>query len=91
MAKSNKKIVPESKQALDMLKYEIAAELGLPVGYHASSGHDVEFAIEPGSMPASTTREEYWGHISARDAGAVGGLITKRLIERAEAELFSIS
>ena len=32
MARSNNKVVPESKKALDILKYEIAAELGLPVG-----------------------------------------------------------
>ena len=31
MARGSKaKVVPESKNALDILKYEIAAELGLP-------------------------------------------------------------
>ena len=33
-------------------------------------------------------KEDYWGHISSRDAGAVGGTITQRLIQRAEETLF---
>ncbi|WP_438447458.1 small, acid-soluble spore protein, alpha/beta type [Gorillibacterium sp. sgz5001074] len=90
---SNSKVVPESKAALDMLKYEIAAELGLPVGKQAlgSMSADTEFATELGSISAGSIKEDYWGHIAARDAGAVGGTITKRLIQRAEETLFSLS
>lgn len=93
MASSNKKVIPESKQALDILKYEIAAELGLPVGKTAlqSLAADTEFATELGALPVSSIKEDYWGHIASRDAGAVGGTITKRLIQRAEEALFSIS
>jgi carbohydrate-selective porin OprB len=89
---SNQKVVPESKKALDMLKYEIAAELGLPVGAstHKALGADTEFATELGAVSVSSNSEDYWGHISSRDAGAVGGTITKRLIQRAEETLFSI-
>jgi hypothetical protein len=89
MARS--KVVPESKKALDILKYEIAAELGLPVGKQASL-HDAntEFASELGAMPSSSVKEDYWGHITSRDAGAVGGRITQRLIQRAEETLFSL-
>jgi hypothetical protein len=89
---SNAKLVPECKNALDMLKYEIAAELGLPVGKGLSQSLNVntEFATELGSIPATNLHEEYWGHISSRDAGAVGGAITSRLIQRAEETLFSI-
>lgn len=91
MAKSNK-LVPESKQALDQLKYEIAAELGLPVGYHHSSSNmDTEFAGELGTAPQYSRKEEYWGNISSRDTGAVGGTITKRLIQKAEEALFTLS
>jgi hypothetical protein len=93
MARGNKaKVVPESKNALDLLKYEIAAELGLPVGKSSPNALNVnaEFAAEPGSIPASSFNEDYWGHISSRDTGAVGGTITQRLIQRAEETLFSL-
>jgi hypothetical protein len=93
MARGSKaKVVPESKNALDLLKYEIAAELGLPVGKGSLSKLDVnaEFATELGSIPASSLSEDYWGHISSRETGAVGGTITQRLIQRAEETLFSI-
>jgi hypothetical protein len=90
---AKQKVVPASKQALDMMKYEIAAELGLPVGKQAMSamGADVEFATELGSISAGSMKEDYWGHIASRDAGAVGGTITKRLIQKAEEALFSLS
>jgi hypothetical protein len=90
---SNTKVVPECKAALDMMKYEIAAELGLPVGKQAlgSFSMDTEFATELGSLPVGSIKEDYWGHITSRDTGAVGGSITKRLIQRAEETLFSLS
>lgn len=91
MAKSNK-LVPECKQALNQLKYEIAAELGLPVGYHSvtSSSVNSEFAGELGSISQYQTKEDYWGNLSSRDTGAVGGTITKRLIQKAEETLFKL-
>ncbi|GGJ05231.1 small, acid-soluble spore protein 2 [Alicyclobacillus cellulosilyticus] len=64
--KNNTLLVPGCHNALDNLKYEIAAEMGLPV--HQGS-------------------EDYWGHIQARDAGAVGGEITRRLVQLAEQTL----
>ncbi|WP_282938784.1 alpha/beta-type small acid-soluble spore protein [Paenibacillus sp. RC67] len=88
MAKA-KKVVPESKQALDALKYEIAAELGLPVG-KAVANANVEFATELGSIPLQSIKEDYWGHIASRDAGAVGGAITSRLIRKAEEMMFNL-
>ncbi|UJF33240.1 alpha/beta-type small acid-soluble spore protein [Paenibacillus hexagrammi] len=91
MARSNNvKVVPESKQALDILKYEIAAELGLPVGKNMMANADTEFATELGAIPSSSIKEDYWGHISSRDAGAVGGSITKRLIQKAEEVMFTL-
>jgi hypothetical protein len=66
MARSNNtKVVPESKKALDILKYEIATELGLPVGKHFSLHADTEFATELGAIPATSMKEDYWGHISS--------------------------
>jgi hypothetical protein len=93
MARGNKsKVVPESKNALDILKYEIAAELGLPVGknYSSNLNANAEFASELGSVSASSMNGDSWGHISSRDNGTVGGTITQRLIQRAEETLFSI-
>lgn len=87
MARSNRKLVPECQQALDQMKYEIAAELGLPVGAGRSSVYNVEFATELGSVPAGSVREDYWGHLASRDAGAVGGSITRRLVQQAQQSL----
>lgn len=84
------KVVPESKKALDILKYEIAAELGLPVGNQMSLHADTEFAGELGSISTNYKQKGDWGHITSRDAGAVGGRITQRLIQRAEETLFTL-
>ncbi|WP_019424697.1 alpha/beta-type small acid-soluble spore protein [Paenibacillus sp. OSY-SE] len=82
---SKKTLVPASKDALYSLKYEIAAELGLPVAQHGVHiGMNTEFAGELGSMPVQqTTNNDDWGHLTSRDAGSVGGEITKRLVMQA--------
>ena len=38
MARSNQKVVPEAKAALDKFKYEVASELGVPLseGYNGN-------------------------------------------------------
>lgn len=87
---SNRKIVPECRQAIDQMKYEIAAELGLPVGQRAAQMGNVEFATELGTISAGSIKEDYWGHIASRDTGAVGGAITRRLVQQAEQTLFGI-
>jgi hypothetical protein len=89
MGNNNKKLIPESHQALDILKYEIAAEMGLPVG-KAVTNMNAEFATELGSLSSQSVNEEYWGHISARNAGAVGGAITSRLIRKAEETMLNL-
>lgn len=78
---SNQLLVREAGAALDQMKYEIAAELGLPVGKNYAAG-DTEFATELGAI--TSQREDYWGHISSRDNGAVGGHITRNLVRMAE-------
>ncbi|MFD2170134.1 small, acid-soluble spore protein, alpha/beta type [Tumebacillus lipolyticus] len=60
----NKQLVPQAHQALDDMKYEIAAEMGLPV-YQGS--------------------EDYWGHITTRDAGAVGGHMVRKMVAFSQA------
>jgi len=82
----NRKIVPGCEKVIDQWKYEIAAELGLPVGQRVAEANE-EFATELGSIPATAIREDYWGHIASREAGAVGGQITRRLVQAAEQAL----
>jgi small acid-soluble spore protein B (major beta-type SASP) len=87
-------VVPEAHKALDAMKYEIAAELGLPVGAnrYGLSDADTEFAGELGAMSSgSSSKEDYWGHVASRDAGAVGGHITRRLIQQAQQSLLNLS
>lgn len=91
MARSNRnrQVVPESRQMLNQMKYEIAAEFGLPVGYGGGSdGADTEFGSELGVMSTATSRRPGWGHLTSRDNGSVGGEITKRLVRNAEQSLF---
>ena len=59
MAGGFTQVVKGAHKALDDMKYEIAAELGLPV-YQGS--------------------EDYWGHIMTKDAGTVGGHMTRKLV-----------
>ena len=83
---SNKVVVPESSEALNKMKYEIAAELGLTneVITQDRFGY-TEFASELGGMESSSAPGSVqWSKIATRDAGSVGGHITRQLIERAE-------
>ncbi|MEC0129237.1 alpha/beta-type small acid-soluble spore protein [Paenibacillus pabuli] len=90
MARSNRKIVPESRQMLDQMKYEIAAEFGLNVGYGGKglAGADTEFGSELGAVSDHFYGQyKGWGHLTSRENGSVGGEITKRLIRQAEQHL----
>ncbi|MEF3305151.1 alpha/beta-type small acid-soluble spore protein [Paenibacillus sp. GYB003] len=90
MARSNRKVVPECEKALDQMKYEIAAELGLPVGANKAQFGNVEFATELGTISSASIQDNYWGHIATRDTGAVGGAITSRLVQKAEQTLLGL-
>ncbi len=70
------------------MKYEIAAELGLMI--HSAAQADTEFAGEIGDVPTAGQGYVPWSQLATRDAGSVGGEITKRLIARAEQVLGSI-
>jgi len=83
----NRKVVPECKQALDQMKYEIAAELGM-YGGGASGDLNSEFASELGSTQGSGSLD--WGSMASRDTGAIGGTITARLIRKAEEALLNL-
>ncbi|HBG02272.1 MAG TPA: acid-soluble spore protein [Firmicutes bacterium] len=63
--KKNAVLVPEATQAMNKLKYEMAAELGINPEYESG----------------------YWGNISSRECGAVGGHMVRRMIAEAESSL----
>ncbi|MHA7967140.1 small, acid-soluble spore protein, alpha/beta type [Paenibacillus sp. CAU 1782] len=87
MSRSNKIVVRESKSVLDGMKYEIAAELGLFNGGYTGAGDaDTEFAGELGSVSGSSgsAGHVHWSTLSTRQAGSVGGEMTRRLIAQAE-------
>lgn len=91
MARKSRTVVPECRGVLHNWKYEIAAELGLPVGYGGGySSLDTEFAGELGeksSMQEIGGYDGSWGHLTSRENGSVGGEITKRLIAEAQKTL----
>lgn len=89
--RNNRQVVPESRQMLNQMKYEIAAEFGLNVGYGSSSnGADTEFGSELGTLGGgSSSRRPGWGHLTSRENGSVGGEITKRLVRQAEQSMYS--
>lgn len=82
MANRRSKLVPGCEAAIDQWKYEIAAELGISSG-GAHTDLNSEFADELGHV-SSGIQAGYWGHVSSRETGAVGGSITKRLVQMAE-------
>lgn len=77
------KVVPECAQALDQMKFEIAAEFGVPMNQGAA-GLDTEFAGELGSIGGASAGSQYFGNLTSRETGAIGGEITKRLVRQAQ-------
>ncbi|BBH23893.1 hypothetical protein Back11_52380 [Paenibacillus baekrokdamisoli] len=86
MSNRSRKVVPACSEALNQMKYEIAAELGLTNGVITQDRFgDTEFAMELGaSEPTATPGGVQWSKLATRDAGSVGGLMTRQLIQRAE-------
>lgn len=85
----NRKLVPESYKGLEALKYEIASELGVNFGQYGgiAGAGDTEFAGELGAFSAGGGGAQYLGNLTSREAGAVGGGVTKRLIQQAQQTL----
>jgi hypothetical protein len=78
---SNLKVVPECRAALERMKYEAAAELGLTA---PAADWSAEAAGELGAHPETVYGSVRWDAITTREAGAVGGLITRKLVQQAE-------
>lgn len=55
--------VPQAKDALDNMKYEIARELGVNL------------------------KQGYNGDLTSRDAGSIGGMMVKKMIEAQEQQM----
>ncbi len=89
MARSNRVVVPASKEILNQMKYEIAGELGLYSAPAPGAG-DTEFAGELGQAGNSSQPTVHWSSLATRQAGSVGGEITKRLVAKAEQSLFGL-
>ncbi|NEU26056.1 alpha/beta-type small acid-soluble spore protein [Paenibacillus polymyxa] len=88
-SRGQRRLIPESRASLDDLKYEIAAEFGLPV-YNPQYAHihpnaDSEFAAELGEFTGG--QNVAWRDLTSRQNGSVGGEITKRLVQSAERSL----
>lgn len=77
------KIVPECAQALNQMKYEIAAEFGVPMS-QGIGNMDAEFAGELGSIGNNGVEAQYFGNLTSRETGSIGGEITKRLVRQAQ-------
>ncbi|WP_168123983.1 alpha/beta-type small acid-soluble spore protein [Paenibacillus sp. HB172176] len=90
MSRSNQCVVPSCQAALNAMKYEIAAEFGLCSSSYAGGSTDTEFAGELGSVSSAGGHGSVqWSAISTRQAGSVGGEITKRLVAQASQALGS--
>ncbi len=87
MARSNKLVVPQCRESLNQMKYEIAQEFGLMPAAQSTTGEDTEFAGELGATSASANGGGHslnWSAVSTRQAGSVGGEMTRRLVQQAE-------
>ncbi|MFC5528982.1 small, acid-soluble spore protein, alpha/beta type [Cohnella yongneupensis] len=83
MAKRRQHVVPGCENALNQMKYEIASEIGVPLN-QGSAGMDTEFAGELGSIGGASVGQQYYGNLTSRETGSIGGEITKRLIRQAQ-------
>ncbi|GAK41273.1 small acid-soluble spore protein alpha/beta type [Paenibacillus sp. TCA20] len=89
MARNKSKLVPECRQMLEQMKYEIAAEFGIYTGGSHAGGADTEFGDELGSTSGQSSFAG-WGYLTSRENGSIGGEITKRLVRSAESSSFQI-
>lgn len=59
----------------------------VPEAHQALDNMKYEIAGELG-IPVYQGSEDYWGNISSRDCGAVGGSMTRKLVQDAEKSIF---
>jgi hypothetical protein len=78
-------VVPAAGKALEVMKMEIARELGIGgANCKGTTPSHVEFAEEWASTESSSqhrsVQQHDYGSVSARETGMIGGLMTQRLI-----------
>jgi len=62
--------------------------LTIPEAHKAMDNMKYEIAAEF-NLPVQQGSEDYWGNLSARDCGRVGGEITKRLVAMAQNQIIN--
>lgn len=82
MARQNNLVVQGARSALDLMKMEVASELGLAVSQ--STSFDTEFAGELGSTNGHSKQRPYMGYYTSRETGSIGGEMTRRLVANGE-------
>lgn len=60
----------------------------VPGAHHTLDNIKYEIATEL-AIPVTQGSEDYWGNITSRDCGKVGGIMVKRMIALAETELLN--
>ena len=60
--------------------------LAVPGAHKALDNMKYEIASEL-SLPVHQGSEDYWGNLSSKDCGRVGGAMVKKLIQMAETQL----
>jgi hypothetical protein len=61
-------VVPQARQGLEQLKYEVAQELGIAI-----------------------PQDGYYGYMTTRDTGAIGGHMVRRMVQIAEQQLSGLN
>ena len=88
MSRRNSPVVLEARRALDTFKLEIAAELDGSMGDAM-----YEFGGELGMLSsghqsfAEASKTGYYGNVTSRECGVVGGHMTRRMVENSESGL----
>lgn len=77
MAKNNKILVPEAREALDQLKIDVMKKQGYQVDETASANVKFEIAEELG-IPLS---DGYNGKLTAEQVGQIGGPIGRNMVK----------
>lgn len=89
MSRNRKKLVPQCSKALETMKYEIAAELGIL--NTSTTDFSSEFSGEFGGHSQGMSHNVDWGGLSSRQNGSIGGSITKRLIQQAQQSMLDMN
>ncbi|SED10070.1 alpha/beta-type small acid-soluble spore protein [Paenibacillus sp. GP183] len=61
-------VVPQARQGLEQLKYEVAQGLGIAI-----------------------PQDGYYGYMTTRDTGAIGGHMVRRMVQIAEQQLSGLT